>query len=269
MLSISSFMSCRRSSGSSTTIPLAINDVASSKLGLSSGDSATVRIGYVNRKATGMIVGVVTDGSKEPNAYAPLDLDLPWVKELAYLAPARVLAHANSKTGVAGLTDLVHAAYARTFDTGTVPDINRLDTQESFGETLNTIGLVFSVVAGLSLIVGALGILNIGLATLRERSDELSLRRSFGATKLQVVAIIVVEGQIVALGAAVAALAIGLAGFSNIASLLSNGIDISQQSFPLAAALLGIGASCTAALVGSVAPAVRAARVPIASIMRV
>jgi putative ABC transport system permease protein len=212
------------------TIPVVINEAASSNLGLFANTTAAMRLGYVNEKKTARIVGVVDDGFKEPNAYAPLDLTQPWVKQLSYLVPVRLLVHTDNTVDTTELTNLIRTEYARVFDTKTVPEINRLDTQDSFGGTLTVISLIFSVVAGLSLVVGSLGILNIGLATLRERSDELSLRRSFGATKLQVVAIIVLEGQIVALGAASLALYVGLV---------------------------------------SIAPAIRASRVPIASIMRV
>ncbi len=249
-------------------LPLAINEAASSKLGLSVNSTATIKLGQVNEKATARIVGVVDDGFKEPNAYAPLDLTQPWVRQLAYLKSARLLVHVDSAVNVNGLSSLLRTEYARVFDTATTPDINRLDNQESFDKTLTVIALIFSVVAGLSLLVGSLGILNIGLATLRERSDELSLRRSFGATKLQVAAIMVLEGQIVALAAAGIALCVGLVSFPLVASLLSQGIDITHQSFPIPAAVVGIAASCTAAFAGSVTPAIRAARVPIASIMR-
>lgn len=252
-----------------TTLPIAINDVASSSLGLSVDSTAAIRLNQVDEKATVLVTGVVKDGSKEPSAYAPLDLTLPWVKQLSYRTPAQLMVRTESGIEVSELTSLLRNEYARVFDTGATLEVNRVDRADEFGNELAAIALIFSIVAGLSLIVGALGILNIGLATLRERSDELSLRRSFGATKLQVISIIVLEGQIVALIAAGLALGVGIAAFPFVASLMSSGVDISQQSFPVAAVAMGIAASCAAALAGSMAPALRAARVPIASIMRV
>lgn len=252
-----------------TILPLVLNEPASTELGLSVDATAAVQLGAVNEKTVARVVGIVADGSKEAHAYAPLDIEQPWVKQLAYHESVRVLAHVNKAEEQQSFTSVFRTEYARVFDTDASIEISRVDRENEFTEQLATIGFIFSVVAGLSLLVGALGILNIGLSTLKERSDELSLRRSFGATKLQVAAIIVLEGQIIALAAAGVALYIGYVSFPFVASLLSQGVDISQQTFPVMAAAMGIAASCAAAFTGSVAPAVRASSVPIASIMRV
>jgi len=251
-------------------LPVAVNEAASVNLGLTTGTVFSTRIGYTGERVIIRIVGVVADGTRDPHAYAPLDLRLPWVKQISYrmVAPT-ILLHTDKATDVSALTELIRTEYFRIFDPGVFPGVIRTDHGDAYAETLGAIRLIFSVVAGLSLIVGAMGILNIGLATLRERSDELSLHRSFGATRAQVMAIIVLEGQIVALSAAVAAVFFGLLSFPYVSSYLTQGIEIPVLSFPLSAALIGISACCLAAFAGSLAPAARAGRVPISSIMRI
>lgn len=211
------------------------------------------------------VVGIAKDTAPDPRLYSPLPAD-------GRLAPSSVksielFVHAPLKNP-GPLAALIANEYARYFDTGPKLTMQRADKVDEFADQLRTIALIFSVVAGLSLIVGSLGILNIGLATIKERSDELSLRRSFGATKVEVIAMIVAEGQIVALGAAVPAVAIGLAAFPFVVAQLSKGVPVSAPALPVMPALFGVFTCCTAAFIGSLAPALRAASVPIASIMR-
>ncbi|HOB29494.1 MAG: ABC transporter permease [Dethiobacteria bacterium] len=255
-------------SGSDIVLPVVINEATSANFGLTTGMTFSISPGHTHEQVNVRVIGVITDGMKEPNAYAPLDLTQSWVKQLAGLVSPKILIHADSGTSQAQLTGLIRNEYFRFFDTERSPEISRIDQADDFAQTLGTIKLIFSIIAGLSLVVGAMGILNIGLATLRERSDELSLHRSFGATRLQVIAIIVLEGQIVALSAACIAIVFGLFGFPLAASFLSQGIEVSLQNFPYEAAVIGVVACCFAAFIGSLVPAIRAGHVPIASIMR-
>jgi putative ABC transport system permease protein len=251
-------------------LPVAVNEAASVNLGLTTGTVFSTRIGQTGERVIIRVVGVVADGTRDPHAYAPLDLRLSWVKQIAYrMVAPNILLHTDKAADLPALTELIRTEYFRIFDPGAFPGVMRMDQEDAYAETLGAIRLIFSVVAGLSLIVGAMGILNIGLATLRERSDELSLHRSFGATRAQVMAIIVLEGQIVAVSAAIAAVFFGLLSFPHVSAYLTQGLVITALSFPLSAAIIGISACCLAAFAGSLAPAVRAGRVPISSIMRI
>jgi putative ABC transport system permease protein len=248
-------------------IPLVLNVSAASAMNVPAGSAIVVHLGKIGQTLTGVVVGVVDDGQKDAHAFAPLASGQPWLRELAATEPAKVIA-SSQRADPKRLSTLVGTEYRRAFATEGAPPVVRLDQEDAMARQLQAIALVFSVIAALSLFVGALGILNIGLATLRERSDELSLRRSFGATRAQVVAIVVVEGQIIALTSAALALGVGVAVFPTVASLVSSGMQVSRESFPVVSAAIGAAAGCFSALLGSAAPALRAGRVPIASIMR-
>ncbi len=248
-------------------IPLAINAPTAASLGIGPGSTVTCRLGRMGINVTGVVACTVDDGQDEPHAYTPLPQSGTWPLELATVEPVRVLAH------VAGadeqrLRNVVEAEYRRVVPDSDPPEVVRVDQEDEMARQLRSIALVFSIVAALSLVVGALGILNIGLATLRERADELSLRRSFGATRAEVVTIIVVEGQVIAIAASAVALGIGIAAFPTVTALISNNSLVTRQAFPLASAFAGVAAGCAAAFLGSLAPALRAGKVPIASIMR-
>jgi putative ABC transport system permease protein len=246
---------------------LAVNTTAAAAMGVEPGSTVPVLVARIGQTVTGVVVAVIEDGQDEPAIYAPVPVNAAWVRELTAVVGAKVLARAG-EVDEKRLRSLVSAEYQRVASSGAAPQVVRLDKEDAMARQLQAIALVFSVVAALSLLVGALGILNIGLATLRERSDELSLRRSFGATRTQVMAIVVVEGQLIALTAAACALLVGVGVFPALASLVSNGFQVTRQDFPTASAVIGVVAGCAAALIGSLAPALRAGRVPIASIMR-
>ncbi|MFT4029428.1 MAG: FtsX-like permease family protein, partial [Protaetiibacter sp.] len=109
------------------------------------------------------------------------------------------------------------------------------------------------------------GMLNIGLSTLAERSDELALRRAFGAHRRDIITLMLLEAQLVAITGG--GLGIIFAYATMPLTLTAFGSTVTAE-FPLSAALAGVVAGALAALAGAIAPALKAIRVPIAGIMR-
>lgn len=67
-------------------------------------------------------------------------------------------------------------------------------------ETQRTFNIVMGAIAGISLLVGGIGIMNIMLASILERTREIGVRRSLGATKLDIRNQFLVEAIIISLG---------------------------------------------------------------------
>jgi putative ABC transport system permease protein len=211
------------------------------------------------------VVGVVYDAVPEPVVYARVADSPPWLVESAAIV---VHVHTPNSSGEELRSAIINLA-ARAERGTQIDDVARTD---SLGEVAREVDLtqrVFTIIAALSLIVGGVAILNIGLATARERSGELLLRLAFGATRLEVMAIMVMESQLVALAASLLALPLAVAIEPIVLGAVGDRYSVDAvPTFPIEAALVGIGASCLAALIGSIAPAVRAARVTIASATR-
>jgi len=76
-------------------------------------------------------------------------------------------------------------------------------------ETQRIFNIVMGAIAGISLLVGGIGIMNIMLASILERTKEIGLRRSLGATKLDIRNQFLVEAIIISLGGGIVGIAIG------------------------------------------------------------
>ena len=119
--------------------------------------------------------------------------------------------------------------YARN-DAYEVMVISMSSMMDSMNSMIGTIQLALSVIAGISLVVGGIGVMNIMLVSITERTKEIGTRKALGATngsiRLQFitesVVICLIGGVIgIALGVALGLLAVKLMGYSGLVSVES------------------------------------------------
>lgn len=87
-----------------------------------------------------------------------------------------------------------------------------LETQESSGRTFT---VLLGVVAGISLLVGGLGITNIMLVTVTERTPEIGVRKALGAPRRTILRQFLLESSLLSLTGGLVGTAVGL-GISQI-----------------------------------------------------
>ncbi|PNL17096.1 ABC transporter permease [Micrococcus sp. FDAARGOS_333] len=101
----------------------------------------------------------------------------------------------------------VTAAAAAGVDPGAEQPV-RVDRVGELRDSLSFMQAVFSAVAAAALLVSALGLLNIGLASIAERSRELVVRRALGAQRRHL--FVQVMGSSLLLAVIVTVVAVGL-----------------------------------------------------------
>ena len=91
-------------------------------------------------------------------------------------------------------------------------------------EVSNTLSILLGSIAGISLVVGGIGVMNIMLVSVTERTREIGIRRAVGATTRDVVMQFVAEALMLSVFGGIVGIAIGVA-----ASLAINGREIGGQ----------------------------------------
>jgi putative ABC transport system permease protein len=126
---------------------------------------------------------------------------------------------------------------------------------EVFGNVMDVVTMAVGAIAGISLVVGAIGILTMMWITVRERTAEIGLVRAIGASGAQVATLFLLEAAAVAVLGGVAGVAIGL-GLGAVLRWLVPGLPVETPAGFVVAAL---GVSFAVGLVSGVVPAQRAA----------
>ena len=136
---------------------------------------------------------------------------------------------------------------------------NQQDTIETLQETTNTFVLFLGAIAGISLLVGGIGIMNIMLVSVTERTREIGIRKAMGAKRRDILVQFMSEATLLSLGGGAFGVMVGAA----VAWLLNGralvGSSAMETAFSWDIALLALGVSAAIGLFFGIYPAMRAA----------
>jgi putative ABC transport system permease protein len=100
-------------------------------------------------------------------------------------------------------------------DEATFSIFNQAALQDTIETVTGTLGLLITGIAGISLVVGGIGIMNIMLVSVRERTREIGVRRAIGARQGQILTQFLVEAVVLSLMGGLIGLILGqLASFA-------------------------------------------------------
>ncbi len=137
------------------------------------------------------------------------------------------------------------------------------------GDPFGGLRLVIGGVAGLVMLLGAVGLLNISMVTVKYRVREIGIRRSFGATSGRIFFGVLMESVVATSVAGVAGVMLSIAVISHprIQPLLAAGAT-DLPPFPIAAALAGIASAIAVGALAGLIPALVAVRVKVIDAIR-
>ena len=153
---------------------------------------------------------------------------------------------------------------------GVQVDAFRADPQGA-EDTIALLRLAIRGAGTVVLILGGLGVLNIGLVTVRQRIREIGVRRSFGATSGRIFAAVMLESVCATAMAGLFAVGAAIVLVRNLPleRLLNQGIPIADlPGFPVAAAVEGLVAATAVGALAGLLPAIIAVRAKVIDAIR-
>ena len=132
---------------------------------------------------------------------------------------------------------------------------NQTEMLSTLNETTNTLTLMLGGIAAISLLVGGIGIMNIMLVSVTERTREIGIRKAIGAARGNILTQFLIESLVVSLMGGLLGLAISVVAVKALAPVLQMTLTI-----PVNVAWMAIGFSVFIGVVFGMYPANKASK---------
>ena len=223
----------------------------------------TIRIGFRNFRIIGVIekqtdLGIGGGGQERYEIIIPFDTAKKFRREFWIWVFAEAKSAEVLEEGVAEAKFFLRRERRLNPDE---PDTFRVESLKSAIQTFNNISMVVTLVAGgivgISLLVGGVGIMNIMLVSISERTKEIGLRKAVGAKKSAVLTQFLVESVILCFVGGIVGVGLGW-GLTFMIAHLSPLLN--KTYIPAWAIALSFGFAGTVGIVFGMFPAIKAAR---------
>src|SRR5262249_40453035 len=189
-------------------------------------------------------LGQIFGQSRDNQVYIPIstfhkyypEMDFP---ETIFAIIVRPVSRAYVKSAIDEMTDILRRR--RQVPRG-APDTFGISSQDALLEIYNQLTgatfLVLTAVSAVGLVIGGIGVMNIMLVSVTERTREIGVRKAVGATRLNILSQFLIEAVVLT---AIGGL-LGL-GVGEVSSLLVNKYSPLPAYVPAWAIVVGIGIS--------------------------
>ena len=133
-------------------------------------------------------------------------------------------------------------------------------TIETLRETTNTFVVFLGAIAGISLIVGGIGIMNIMLVSVTERTKEIGIRKAMGAKNRDILLQFISEATVLSFGGGFLGVVLGYLVSTGLNGRAILGQESFQATFGVDVAILSLAVSAGIGLFFGIYPAARAAK---------
>ena len=187
------------------------------------------------------------------NKYYPGEQPFP---EVVFVIIVRPKSRAYVKSAIDEMTDILRR---RRRDAPGTPSTFGISSQDALLDIYNQLtgatALVLTAISFVALMIGGIGVMNIMLVSVTERTKEIGIRKAVGATRLNILSQFLIEAVVLTAFGGVIGLALG-----EVASLLTNKYSPLPAFVPLWAIVVGIGISAAVGIIFGLWPAWKAAR---------
>ncbi len=128
--------------------------------------------------------------------------------------------------------------------------INASSIASAVSSTPKTLTNLMAAIAAISLLVGGIGIANVMLVTVRERTREIGVRRAIGATRRHIVTQFLVDAVVISIIGGILGLGAGLGGAFAGGSALSV-----TPAFSWTIVILALGVAVAIGIIAGLGPA--------------
>ena len=144
------------------------------------------------------------------------------------------------------------------------------DIMSSMNQMLDMVTAFISFVAGISLLVGGIGVMNIMLVSVTERTREIGIRKSLGAKTSSIMMQFLAEAAILTVIGGVIGIVLGVIGGYVICSIISSSMGMSiTPGISLSKIMAATLSSCAVGVFFGIYPAKKAAKLsPIEALRR-
>ena len=144
------------------------------------------------------------------------------------------------------------------------PDDFRIMAQEEmmdiFSKVLGSITLILGGVVAIALLVGGIGIMNIMLVSVTERTREIGIRKSIGARRKDVLVQFLIEAIVLSGFGGLIGIAGGYALAKGAGALINRWVDFPSAHTPLWAVLVAFGFCASLGIIFGIYPAAKASK---------
>ena len=232
------------------------SNVAAELFGFTNPVGNSVKIDGTSFQVVGVLAeqGEALQGSVDDKVLIPLSTAKRLIGQ-TYLTSADVLM-TSEETVDRGMLQIEQSLYyAFDGDDSNYNVRNQSDISEALSSVTNTMTLLLAGIAGISLIVGGIGIMNIMLVSVSERTREIGIRKAIGARKKDILTQFLIEATVLSALGGVLGVIIGIGSAEALSSLLNMEVIISWIAVGIA-----VGFSILIGIVFGIFPANKAAK---------
>lgn len=206
-----------------------------------------------------LVVGVLADAGESLMGSENSNIIIPYstAQRIFYISGVTSFTVAASDSTVVGQAedDITAALMAKFKDKDAFTIMNQSTILEPMDDITNTMALVFGGIAGISLLVGGIGIMNIMLVSVAERTREIGIRKAIGAGRKRILLQFLIEALVVSTIGGL----IGLAASWGLLAVLSLALG---QAYAMSGgvALLAVLFSMAIGVIFGINPANKAAK---------